>query len=106
MMLVSTYLTVWPAIAVTPAAQSVVANQSVQVNWTPPAGATACTLAFSGQGSFNSGSTTFVPGPTTGTQYQASYLTSVHDVSKGVTFAATCTAGASAGVASITVTHH
>ena len=105
-MSVSTYLTVWPAIAVTTSPQSVVAGQSVQVNWTPPAGATACTLTFSGQGSFNSGSTTFVPGPTTGTSYGASYLASVHDVSKGVTFAATCTAGASAGVASITVTHH
>jgi hypothetical protein len=105
-MSVSTYLTVWPAIAVTTSAQSVVAGQSVQVNWTPAAGATACTLASSGQGSFNSGSTTFVQGPATGTPYAASYLTSVHDVSKGVTFAATCTAGASAGIASITVTHH
>jgi hypothetical protein len=105
-MSVSTYLTVWPAIAVTTSAQSVVAGQSVQVNWTPAAGATACTLAASGQGSFNSGSTTFVQGPATGTPYVASYLASVHDVSKGVTFAATCTAGASAGIASITVTHH
>lgn len=105
-MSVWTYLTVWPAIGVTTSAQSVVAGQSVQVNWAPPAGATACTLAFSGQGSFNSGSTTFVQGPTTGTPYVASYLTNQHDVSKGVTFAATCAAGASAGIAAISVTHH
>jgi hypothetical protein len=107
-MSVSTNVTVWPAVVVTPSAQSVVANNSVQVNWTPPAGATACTLAFSGQGSWNSGSKTFLPGPATSppATYAASYQAVSKDVSKGVTFYATCTAGASAGVKSITVTHH
>jgi len=107
-MSVSTYLTVWPAIAVTTSAQSVVAKQSVQVTWTPPTGATVCKLTENGQGAFTAGSVTSVSGPATNppTPYVASYLTVPQDVSKGVTFAATCAAGASAAVASITVTHN
>jgi hypothetical protein len=102
----STYLTVWPRVTVTPSPLSVVVGSSAQVTWTPPTGATACTLANNGQGTWNAGSVTFVQGPATGTSYNASYLTSVHDVAKGVTFWATCTAGGSIGVNSITVTHH
>jgi hypothetical protein len=97
----STYVTVWAAVMVATSAQSVVAGGSVQVNWTPPAGATACTLTDNGNGTLSG--TTSAPGPGT---YVASYVTKQQDISKGVTFAATCTAGASAGIHSITVTKH
>jgi len=107
-MAVSTYVTVWPAVAVTTSAASIVANQSVQVSWQPPTGATGCTLTENGKGTFSAGSTTSAPGPapTPPTTYVATYQSKQQDVTHGVTFAATCTAGASAGIASITVTAH
>jgi hypothetical protein len=102
----STYVTVWAAVMVATSAQSVVAGGSVQVNWTPPTGATACTLTDNGSGTLSG--TTSVPGPAPNpaTTNVATYQTKQQDVAKGVTFAATCTAGASAGIHSITVTKH
>jgi hypothetical protein len=102
----STYVTVWPAVTVTPVPQSAVAGGSVQVKWTPPTGATGCTLTENGQGTLSGSTTAPGPAPNPPTTYVASYQTKQQDITKGVTFAATCTAGASAGIASITVTKH
>jgi hypothetical protein len=97
-MSVSTHLTIWPAVLVTTSAQSVTVGNSVLIDWTPPAAATGCTLISNGHGIL-SGTTT----PSGPTPYVASYQAAQADVASGVTFTANCTAGASPGVASITV---
>jgi hypothetical protein len=97
-MSVSAHLTIWQAVVVTTSAQSVTVGNSVQIDWTPPAAATGCSLTSNGGGTL-SGTTT----PSGPTPYVASYKAAQADVASGVTFTATCTAGASPGSASITV---
>jgi hypothetical protein len=78
---------------------------SVQVTWTPAAGAMGCMLSSNGQGTFSAGTTT-VSGPTTGAAYTATYKSVEEDSESNggiVTFTATCTTGASPGSAQITV---
>jgi hypothetical protein len=100
-MSVSTNVTTWPAVAVSPSLMSTGGGQAVTVTWTPPAGATNCTLINNGApgASWSVGSITTVAGPTDGsTQYQATYQSVGNDGL--VTFTGYCTAGASFGSAS------
>jgi hypothetical protein len=85
---------------------SVTAGQFTQINWTPPAGATGCTLTSNGQGTPNPLATD--NGPTTGSpEPVATYTSTVADAQTNggvVTFTAACAAGASPGIAQVTVT--
>jgi hypothetical protein len=76
----------------------------VQVTWTPPAGATGCTLSGNGTGTLSG--TLNVAGPATGASNNATYKTTEEDPRRNggiVTFTAICTAGASSGSAQLTV---
>jgi hypothetical protein len=97
-MSVSAHLTVWQPVLVTTSAPSVTVGSSVQIDWTPPAAATGCTLISNGGGTL-SGTTT----PSGTTPYVASYQAAQADIATGVTFTANCTFGASPGSASIAV---
>jgi hypothetical protein len=103
----TTYLTVWPAVTVQTTPSGVVtAGTPVTIKWTPPWGATGCNLitsgnnlaGFTGQKSGNG-----LPPQPPPTPYQASYTPNGADEGSTVTFTAYCAAGASAGIASITV---
>jgi len=93
-MSVTTNLTVWKAIVVTASPTSVTAGTSTQVTWTPPAGATGCTLTSNGQG------TPTYPiatdnGPTSGNaEPVATYTSAAADAGTTVTITAACTTGA------------
>jgi hypothetical protein len=94
------YLTVWPAILmqVNPPG-SVTAGTQVAITWTPPTGATGCTLITNGSEG-NAGLSGTTSGNSGGTAY---YTPNAADQGTTVTFTAYCAAGASAGVASIVV---
>jgi hypothetical protein len=111
-MSVAAHLTVWPVITglspqvpltTSPNPTSISGNGGItSVTWTPPAGATQCTLtSTNGQGTANPLDTVT---PATGASRTATYTAVAADVSTGtVNFAATCTAGASPGSGQVTV---
>jgi hypothetical protein len=92
---------VWQAIVVSTNATTRVGGDQVTVMWTlpatAPANAAGCSVISNGQGTF---------GPTTGGNgsYQATYTSSPNDDGNTVTFTAACPAGASPGIAQVTVT--
>jgi hypothetical protein len=101
-MSVATHLTVWPTVTVTPASSSVIAGNSVEIDWTPPPapGALNCLLTDNGAGPPLTGQTTQVGSM----PYKAYYQTVPGDEDNGVTFTVNCSFGASPGSSSITVT--